>query len=122
MKPNRIRSISPAVVAVARRLRLQLTPAEQVLWEALRKRQLGGLKFLCQHPIEAFIVDFHCPQCRLAIELDGGVHDQQIEYDLARTERLHRLGYRVVRFRNQEVMTNLEDVLLQILEASHQGR
>ena len=117
MKSKRIRGTTPALVAAARRLRLNLTPAEQRLWQAIRKRQLNGLKFRCQHPIESFIVDFYCPQHKLIIELDGSIHDQQIEYDAARTEQLNQLGYRVVRFRNQAVMTQLDDVLRQIFEA-----
>ena len=78
---HRIRGTTPAVVAAAQRLRLNLTPAEQKLWKALQKRQLNGLKFRCQHAIGSFIVDFYCPQCRLVIELDGDIHNQQVEYD-----------------------------------------
>ncbi|MGB7417506.1 MAG: endonuclease domain-containing protein [Thermosynechococcaceae cyanobacterium] len=122
MKPRRIRSSTPAIVAAARRLRLRLTPAERILWQALKKRQLGGLRFRCQHPIESFIVDFYCAQCRLVVELDGEIHDQQIEYDAARTDRLNQLGYRVVRFRNQDAIDDLESVLDQILKASEQSR
>jgi very-short-patch-repair endonuclease len=115
---DRIRGTTPTVVAAARRLRQNLTPAERRLWQALRKRQLNGLRFRCQHPIGSFIVDFYCPKRRLVIELDGSIHDQQLDYDAARTEALNRLGYSVVRFRNQEVMTQLEDVLLRIQKAS----
>jgi very-short-patch-repair endonuclease len=117
MDPHRIRGTAPNIIAAARQLRLHLTPAEKMLWEALRNRQLNGLKFRCQHPVESFIVDFYCPQHRLAIELDGGIHDQQVEYDAARTALLNHLGYRVVRFRNQEVVSNLSQVLQQITDA-----
>ncbi|MGH2414934.1 MAG: endonuclease domain-containing protein, partial [Microcystaceae cyanobacterium] len=74
-----------------------------------------------QHPVGAFIVDFYCPECRLVIELDGSIHNQRFDYDAARTEQLNQFGYRVVRFRNEEVMTNLDDVLRQILDASCQS-
>ncbi|ABW29706.1 endonuclease domain-containing protein [Acaryochloris marina] len=118
---HRIRGTTPAVVAAARQLRLNLTPAEQKLWKALQKRQLSGLKFRCQHAIGSFIVDFYCPQCRLVIELDGDIHNQQVEYDEARTEQLNQLGYRVIRFHNSDVMHHLDHVLQQIRQASEQS-
>ncbi|KAM3095284.1 endonuclease domain-containing protein [Phormidesmis sp. 146-35] len=117
MDSHRIRGTTPKSIAAARHLRQHLTPAEKLLWEALRKRQLNGLKFRCQHSIESFIVDFYCPQHRLVIEVDGDVHDQQVEYDTARTERLNHLGYRVMQFHNREVLSNLSQVLQQITEA-----
>jgi very-short-patch-repair endonuclease len=117
MDSQRIRGTTPNIIAAARQLRQNLTPAEQILWQSLKNRQLNGWKFRCQHPIESFIVDFYCPQHRLVIELDGGIHNQQVEYDLARTERLNQLGYRVIRFRNREVMSTLNQVLKQIVTA-----
>jgi very-short-patch-repair endonuclease len=107
MDSRRIRGTNPDIISAARRLRLTLTPAEQVLWRALKNRQLNGLKFRLQHPVESFVVDFYCPQHRLVIEVDGAVHDQQLGYDIARTERLNQLGYRV--------MSNLDYVLQQIV-------
>jgi very-short-patch-repair endonuclease len=117
MKPERIRGTTPEIVAAARQLRQNLTPAEQALWEALKNRQLDGLKFRCQHSMGPFIVDFYCPQCRLVIEVDGEIHEQQIEYDTARTMQMNQFGYRVIRFSNQDVLTNLDNVLRQILAA-----
>jgi very-short-patch-repair endonuclease len=117
MGSHRIRGNTPHIVAAARQLRQQLTPAEKLLWEALKKRQLNGLKFRCQHPVKSFIVDFYCPQHRLVIEVDGSIHDQQVEYDAARTECLNHLGYRVIRFRNREIISNLSQVLQQIADA-----
>jgi very-short-patch-repair endonuclease len=117
MKSQRIRGSTPNIIAAARQLRQHLTPAEQQLWQALKNRQLKGWKFRCQHPIQSFIVDFYCPQHRLMIELDGGVHDQQVEYDAARTEKLNQLGYRVIRFQNQDVLSDLTHVLQEIVNA-----
>jgi very-short-patch-repair endonuclease len=117
MPPDRIRGTAPDIIAAARRLRLNLTPAEQKLWQVLNKRQLNGMKFRCQHPVGPFIVDFYCPEHRLVIELDGSIHDQQTEQDAARTAQLNQFGYRVIRFRNETVLTNLDQVLHQILEA-----
>ncbi len=112
---SRIRGTTPEIELAAKKLRKNLTPAEQILWQALRGRQLHGLKFRCQHPVGKFIVDFYCPQCKLVIELDGEVHDQQTEYDSARTAQLQAYGYHVLRFRNEEVFANLSSVLEQIL-------
>ncbi len=115
---NRIRGTTPEIDAAARRLRHNLTPAEQLLSSALKGKQLNGLKFRCQHPVGRFIVDFFCPQSKLVIELDGAIHDEQIEYDTARTEQFKTYGYRVLRFRNEEVLNNLPSVLERILEAT----
>ena len=107
----RIRGTTQEIEQAARRLRHHLTPAEARLWKALQKRQLAGLKFCCQHPVGRFIVDFYCPSCKLVIELDGGIHTQQIAYDEARTEQLQSFGYRVLRFSNEEVLSDLQTVL-----------
>lgn len=115
---NRIRGTTPEIDAAARRLRNNLTPAEELLWQKLKGKQLEGLKFRCQHPVGMFIVDFFCPQSKLVIELDGAVHDQQIEYDTARTEQFKVYGYHVLHFRNEEVFNNLPSVLERILEAT----
>lgn len=78
---------------------------------------MGGLKFRAQHPVGPFILDFYCPAYKLVIELDGGVHEKQAEYDEARTRHLNEYNYRVIRFRNEEVLEDLPSVLERILEA-----
>jgi very-short-patch-repair endonuclease len=113
---NRIRGTTPEIENAARQLRHRLTPAETKLWQALKNRQLGNLRWRCQHPIGRFIVDFYCPACRLIIEVDGGIHQQQQDYDLARTEHLQEYGYTVIRFSNEAVESNLETVLATIHE------
>jgi very-short-patch-repair endonuclease len=65
-----------------------MTPAEQILWDRLRGRRFQGLKFRRQHPLGRFIVDFYCAEHRLVIELDGGIHRHQQEYDQACTDAL----------------------------------
>jgi very-short-patch-repair endonuclease len=102
---------------VAQQLRRELTPAERVLWEALRSRQVGGLRFRRQHAVGPFVLDFYCPAARLIIEVDGSVHDQQAEQDAARTEHLEAYGLRVLRFRNEEVLDNLPVILARIEQA-----
>ncbi|MBW4622225.1 MAG: endonuclease domain-containing protein [Cyanosarcina radialis HA8281-LM2] len=116
---SRIRGSTPEIELNARNLRQNLTPAEQILWQHLRNRKLHGLKFRRQHPIGRFIVDFYCPEYRLIVELDGEIHDRQVEYDMARTEQLQADGDRVLRFQNQEVLDRLSWVLEQILQGLH---
>ena len=101
----------------ARQLRHTQTGAEAQLWRALRNRQLGGLKFRRQVPIDRFIVDYCCVERRLVVEVDGTVHDveEQAAYDVARTAALEMLGYRVIRFANRQVEGQLADVLTTIL-------
>ncbi len=114
----RIRGTTQQTEEAARRLRQQLTPAEDQLWSALRGRQLLGLKFRCQHPVGRFIVDFYCPSCKLVIEVDGDIHTQQKAYDEARTEQLESYGYRVLRFTNEEVLNDLQTVLTCIVQTA----
>ena len=114
----RIRGTTRQTEEAARRLRQQLTPAEDKLWSALRGRQLVGLKFRCQHPVGRFIVDFYCPSCKLVIEVDGDIHTQQKAYDEARTEQLESYGYRVLRFTNEEVLNDLQTVLTCIVQTA----
>jgi len=104
----------------ARELRQEPTAAEKLLWSAIRNRKLNNLKFRRQHPLDKFIVDFYCNEKKLVVELDGGVHDvkRNKEYDDARTEMLTGLNISVLRFKNEEVMSNLNDVLKKICEVA----
>jgi very-short-patch-repair endonuclease len=108
----------PEIGRAAQALRREMTPAEHRLWQAIRNRQLGGLRFRCQHAVGPFILDFYCPSHRLVVELDGNVHDARAEYDEARTQQLTSYGYRVLRFRNDEVFTDLPSVLERIRRAT----
>lgn len=101
-----------------KRLRKTETPAEKVLWNAVRAKKLG-VKIRRQHGIGPFIVDFYCDTHRLVIEIDGAVHDnpEAQKYDKEREKYLVELGYRILRFRNEEILFDLETVLTQI---SHQ--
>ena len=104
----------------ARELRQPLTKAEAILWKLLRGRKLAGYKFRRQHPIGQFIADFYCAEAMLIVELDGAIHDEQIEYDDARTEWLAAQGYQVIRFQNSQVINNLGDVARTILSHCHE--
>jgi adenine-specific DNA-methyltransferase len=93
-----------------RTLRKEMTDAEQVLWRVLRGRQLSGLKFRRQHPFGDYILDFVCLENLLVIEVDGGQHEEQAEYDEVRTHQLHKAGFHVLRFWNNEVLKEIEAV------------
>src|SRR5512147_1111061 len=109
--------IHPVILAHAREMRHPQTPAEATLWHALRNRKTG-FKFRRQHPIYRFIIDFYCAKAKLLIEIDGESHlePSQEEYDKARTEYLEELGYKVIRFTNNDVRFNLNEVANKILQ------
>ena len=94
-------------------LRMDLTKAEKILWEALRNRRLNNFKFRRQHALKNYVADFYCHEAKLVIELDGGIHgeQEQKEYDRDRTSVLNEYGINVIRFKNEEVVSNLEIVL-----------
>ena len=104
------------LLEAARELRSSLTPAECILWNALRNRRFRYRKFQRQVPIDRFVVDFLCKQSKLILELDGGIHDDQREHDQEREEYLQERGYRILRFRNEELYKDLEVVLKRIEE------
>ena len=99
-----------------RELRTSLTPAEARLWKHLKDSQLFGRKFRRQHSAGMYILDFYCPSEKLAIELDGASHDCDAAqlYDRQRDEFLRSAGIRVLRFRNDDVLRNLDGVLSEI--------
>jgi very-short-patch-repair endonuclease len=99
-------------------LRASQTDAERLLWSKLRDRRLGGWKWRRQVPFTPYIVDFYCPDALLVIELDGGQHSEQIDYDARRTEILERRELRVLRFWNHQVIEDLDWVCGQIYAAS----
>ena len=103
----------------ARCFRKRPTQAEAVLWQRLRCRQLGGLRVRRQQPVGPFIVDFFVPVSRLVIEIDGGVHDDEAQRarDAERQMQLEATGLRVLRFRNAEVLSDLEAVVTKVREA-----
>lgn len=115
--PN-MRGTPPQVRDNARELRVTMTQAERLLWNCLRDRKLGGLKFRRQHTVGPYVLDFYCPTAKLGIEVDGGIHKALSEYDEERTAHLNRYGYRIIRFTNEEVLGHPECVLKRILDAA----
>ena len=102
----------------AAELRKNMTKAEKRLWKYLRNRQVQNLKFRRQHPVSFFILDFYCHECKLAIEVDGKIHqqDEQREWDENRSFELNELGIHVLRFTNEEVMNSVLTVVKRIEE------
>ena len=104
----------------ARQMRREMTSAENALWQRLRASRLGGLHFRRQQIIDGFIADFFCHSARLVVEVDGGVHENQQDYDAERDRIFSAHGLRILRFTNTEVRTNLPRVLDLILTAARQ--
>jgi very-short-patch-repair endonuclease len=99
---------------LAAQLRKERTPSEDILWQALRNRQLEGRKFRRQNPIGAFVVDFYCSEEQLAVEVDGLIHETQREADKLRQEIIESLGVRFVRVTAEQVERDLPGVLAEI--------
>lgn len=106
----------------ARALRRDMTTAERTLWKHLREKQILGLRFRRQEPVGNYIADFYCHLARLVVELDGSSHEDRREADALRDDVLHAEGYLVLRFRNEDVFTSLEHVLLSITNACHKAK
>ena len=96
-----------------RDLRQNQTDAERAFWVKVRNKQFFGMKFFRQYSFGSYILDFYCPEIKLAVELDGGQHNrpEDREYDTSRTNYLNGHGVEVVRFWNNEVLTNMDGVL-----------
>jgi len=119
-RPSRIvrgQRIQPEKQAIARRMRRNMTPAEQALWQQLRNNKLDGFHFRRQQVIDGFIVDFYCHTAGLAVEVDGDAHDTL--YDMDRDLILRQRGIRVIRFRNEQIFDEMERVLSAIREYLH---
>jgi very-short-patch-repair endonuclease len=99
-----------------RQLRHSLTAAEATLWKSLQRSQVAGKKFRRQHSVGTYVLDFYCPECKLAVELDGHGHFDPVrsERDVLRSQYLASLNIRVLRLENRLVFENLEGVLHQI--------
>ncbi len=106
------------IVAIARKLRHDLTDAEKYLWYCLQNKNLGGLKFRKQSPIGKYIVDFVCFEKKVVIEIDGGQHAANKAADAIRDEWLSSQGFKILRFWNNEIMQNRDAALQKILDAT----
>lgn len=109
--------VAPAKAELAKRMRREMTWSETALWQRLRAHRLAGMHFRRQQPIDGFVVDFYCHAAALVVEVDGPVHDGQESQDDERTRILEARGLRVLRVRNEDVETDIERVVRQILDA-----
>ena len=109
--------VPPYIYELCRKLRAAQTPTESILWQALRNRRLGGLKFRRQHPLGRYIADFYCAEKGFVIEIDGLIHknSEQADYDKIRDEELQSRDLRVLRFTVDEIESNLDQVLAKIV-------
>ena len=120
----------PSIFKLARELRKNETEAEKILWLRINKNQILGFKFRRQHPINKFIADFFCVELKLVIEIDGSIHDitEYHEHDLGRTEILNDFNISVIRFTNDQILTEIDDsiehlekMIKYLIEKSHQN-
>ena len=105
--------IDPQLLVFAKTMRTNATDAESLMWQLLRAKRFMNLKFLLQHVIAPYIVDFYCHELGLVLELDGSQHNKEDgrAYDAERTKFLEALGLKVVRYRNYEVLEQTDVVL-----------
>jgi len=106
------------ILGHARAMRKNPTKAEQLLWRALRGRNLSNLKFRRQQPMKGYILDFYCEAARLGVEVDGEIHlgEQQKRHDEERMEYLGEYGIKIIRFRNEQIIRAMTEVLNSIDE------
>jgi very-short-patch-repair endonuclease len=108
-----------SIKEICRRFRKNQTKAESNFWNTVRNRQLEGYKIQRQYPInfewnnknKFFIADFYCHEAKLIIEIDGGIHETQKNYDKNRDKIIKLLGYNIIRFQNEEIMKHLDNVI-----------
>ena len=107
---------SPIIFKRAKELRKSSTEAEKVLWKFLRNRNFHNMKFRRQHPISSYIVDFYCHEKNLVIEVDGGIHNltEEKENDQVRENDLKELGLKILRFKNEDILKNIDQVIKRI--------
>jgi very-short-patch-repair endonuclease len=116
-RPERIvigQRVDPVKKQRARELRREMTPEERLLWARLRANRLEGLHFRRQQVIDGFILDFYCHAAAIGVEVDGSVHHQRAEYDEERSRIIAARGIEMLRFTNDEIRFNLEEVLIKI--------
>ncbi len=119
MSLNKDRRLVEIAKLFSRNLRKNATEAEKIFWEAVRNKRFCNKKFYRQYPLffdiegleKFFIADFFCHQAKLVVEIDGTYHIRQHDYDTLRTHVINFLGINVIRFKNEEVINNLQDVM-----------
>src|SRR5579859_6507337 len=105
---------SPEKQTLARQMRQEMTRAEKLLWQKLRRNRLAGLHFRRQQVIDGFIADFYCHAATLVVEVDGEIHERQVDYDDARDRVIAARGLMVLRFTNDRISQDLSSVAAEI--------
>ena len=111
---------NPTKRELAYQLRRLMTPAEKLLWQQLRSSQLHGLHFRRQQVIDGYIADFYCHKVGLVVEVDGEVHERQQDWDAQRDAVMSDRGLVVLRFRNDQIFTEMKKVLAQISKVAEE--
>src|SRR5690606_27272346 len=111
--PNKIIPYNKHLKPMAKELRKNMTPSEKLVWENIRKKSLG-VEFHRQVPILNYIVDFYCHEIGLVIEIDGNIHDNNFLEDAKRQGEMEAQGLHFLRFTNEEILKNMENVLERI--------
>ena len=110
------------LTGLARKNRSNPTEAEKKIWEEILKNDKTGFRFLRQKPIYRFILDFYCSELSLAIEIDGGSHENKKGYDEARDKYLNQIGVETIRFTNNDILIHIEDVKAKLKVSLVKGR
>jgi cyclase len=120
-KPTMFYGADMIIFENAKRLRNNMTPAEDKLWQRVSKNKLG-VRFKAQHPVSNFIVDFYCHKAKLVIEVDGDIHfsEEGAKQDILRTEELEKLELKVIRFTNDQIFHDINGVLEKIKMTLHE--
>lgn len=115
--------ISRAKLQRAKELRAEMTEAEKILWNLLRRNRLHGLHFRRQQIIDGYIVDFYCHAAKVIVEVDGEVHGFQVAADQYRDQVLREKGLKVIRFKNEAIRNHVQEVLAKIaIACGYQSR
>jgi very-short-patch-repair endonuclease len=116
MKKRKIIPYNPRLKELAKKLRNNSTKSEIILWLKLKNKQLYNYKFIRQKPIDNYILDFYCPELKLGIELDGYSHELEEVHtkDLKKEKRLNELGIVILRFKDEQVFNDIENVIKEI--------
>lgn len=108
---TRFQRVSSEKLAMAKTMRRNMTLAERCFWNAVRANKIDGMHFHRQQVIDGFIAEFYCGDRRLVVEIDGGIHETQKDYDDMRETALKKNGLRIIRFSNQEVINSMDQVI-----------
>jgi very-short-patch-repair endonuclease len=102
----------------AHELRYNMTKAEKKVWNELKNKNLFKVRFRRQLPVDIFVVDFYCHELKLAIEIDGSIHlEKEVsEYDAGRTHEIEKFGIKILRFTNDDVLNDINEVINKILD------